>query len=888
MAGTGQSWRAAAQDALDAVQRDPREALTIGRSVDAGSGDDGERSVAVRALGLAYRELNDLPRAVTHLRRAVRLATGAGSAELTALARMSLGYVLANSGRNAAALREVTAALNDLTGLDAGRARMQRGVVLHYAGRYEEAARDYTAAIEIARREHEPLLEARARNNRGLCRTRRGMARGGDDLRRAEEIFTALGLDLAATDTRWNLGTAAARRGDVAVALRAYAEADRRYRELDVPRPALALDRVELLLSVPLPAEATGTADVAVRELRARGMDSDLAEALLAQARAALAGGDHVAAAGLAHDAGAALRRQGRPAWAALARAVELQACGAGGTLTVASLAGMRRTAGQLDATGWPGQALTVRIAAARLATASGRDREARTLLTRAAQARRGGTAARRAQGWLAAALLHRLDGDDGGALKALRRGLDVLDSHRAWYGATELRTSSGAQGRDLAAEGLAIALGPAGGGGADRGGADRGGAGRAARVLDWAERWRANALRMTPVVAPADPELAAVLTELRGASAAVDAATLAGQPAVADRRRQRVLEQRVRELTRQAAGAGTLTRPPGVAELAAALGDAVLVELIAHRGGILAVVVRDGRAGLHRLGALADVRNCSRQHRFALRRLITLPDPAAAWAAARQAADALDRQLLAPIRDRIGDRPLVVAPIGDLHALAWAALPSCAGRPVTVVPSAASWLRARTAAPSGTGSTVLVAGPRLPEGEREVAALARLHPGATVLTGDAARAAAVTRHMGGARLAHVAAHGTFRADAPLLSTIELADGPLTAYEMEGLARPAEIVVLSACDSGLSAVQPGDEVLGLGAVLLGAGTRTLIASVLPVPAGRTADLMIGLNERLRAGAGPAVALAGAQLDLTRDGDPLSCATAAAFRSIGAG
>ncbi|MFI7546831.1 CHAT domain-containing protein [Actinoplanes sp. NPDC049599] len=872
MAGSGQSWESAAQQALDAVQRDPRAAIRIGQRVRENSDCPRAAAVAARALGLAHRELNELGTAVTHLRRAVRLAQRSGSAELTALARMSLGYVLANSGHNVAALGQVSAALRHLTGLDAGRARMQRGVVLHYAGRYEEAARDYTAAVEIAQQEGDALLEARARNNRGLVQTRRGMARGAADLRRAEELFTALGLPLAAADTRWNLGTAAARRGEVAEALRVFAEVDRRYRELDVPRPALQLDRLELLLAVPLPAEATEVAEAAVRELGARGMASDQAEALLGLARAALLAGDPAAATAAARRAGAAFRRQGRPAWAALARGVAHRAELRSGTRTARSVTAMLRTAAQLDATGWPGPALAARIDAGRVCAELGRTDQARELFTVAARARRGGTAERRAQGWYAAALRHRLDGNTAQARAALRRGLAVQDAHRALYGATELRTSSGAHGRDLAAEGLDLAV--------------RGG--RPTLILTWAELWRATALRMTPVVPPADPELSAALTELRGVAAAAEAAALAGRPAPADRRRQSQLEQRVRELARHADGTGELRRPPSVGELAAALGDAVLVELIAHGGAILAVVVRDGRAGLHRLGTREQARQAVRQHRFALRRLVTLGDPAAARAAAAQAAGRLDTQLLAPLRALIADRPLVIAPIGDLHGLAWAALPACAGRPVTVVPSAAAWLRACRSAPPAGGPAVLVAGPRLPEGEQEVAALAAADPAATVLTGAAASAAAVTAALRAAPLAHIAAHGVFRADAPLMSTLELADGPLTAYELERLGRAPAVVVLSACDSGLSGVQAGDELLGLAAVLLGAGTRTLIASVLPVPAGRTADLMLDLHARLRRGTGPAAALAGAQQHLRAGGDALSEATAAAFHCIGAG
>lgn len=66
---------AAAQAALDAVQRYPPEAISIARRVLASqTADDDERSTAERAIGLALRELNDLPGALRHLRRAVRVA----------------------------------------------------------------------------------------------------------------------------------------------------------------------------------------------------------------------------------------------------------------------------------------------------------------------------------------------------------------------------------------------------------------------------------------------------------------------------------------------------------------------------------------------------------------------------------------------------------------------------------------------------------------------------------------------------------------------------------------------------------------------------------------------------------------------------------------------
>jgi tetratricopeptide (TPR) repeat protein len=871
MAESAETAAGTAQAALDAVQRYPREAIAIAQRVlAAGADGDGDaRSTAERAAGLALRELNDLPGALRHLRRAVRAAA---TPRTRALARMSLGYVLANAGRTAAALRSVTAALPALTGADAGHAQLQRGVVLHYRGRYDEAVRDYTIAIEIGQREGDALLEARARNNRGLLNAHRGAGRSRvDDLARSAAIFQRLGLELAAADTRWNLGIAAGQRGDTVGALRCFAEVEEEYRRLAVPRPALLLDRFELLLSVPLVDEAVEVSGAAVRELRQRGMASDLAEALLARARAALLAGDLDTATDAAAQSRARFRRQGRRTWAAFARHVELRAEYRRGTRSTALLTALVRTAEQLDATGWPGPALTTRIDAGRLAAALGRPGRAAALLDAAAGARRRGTAPGRAQGWYALALSRRLAGDDRAAAGALRRGLAVLDSHRASLGATELRAHSGAYGQELAAEGLDIAVA----------------SGSPARVLAWAERWRASAVRTRAALPPADPDLVAALSELRLVSGLLEDALLAGRPAHALRGRQARLEQRIRDLSRRVPGDGAVAAPPGVAALARRLGRRVLVELVAHGDRLRAVLVRDGRASLHDLGSLAEAVDLTRRYRFGLRRLVTTGDSAEVRAGVAHVAAALDRQLFGPLRDRLADRPLVVVPIGALHAVPWSGLPTCAGRPVTVAPSATVWLRADgRAAPDGP--PVLAAGPRLPAAETEVRQLAGALPGARLFTGAGATAGALTTALDGAGLAHIAAHGTFRADNPLFSRLELADGPLLAYELERLPRPPGCVVLSACDSGLSGVRPGDEVMGFTAVLLARGARCLVATVLPVPAEPTTALMLDLHRRMRAGDAPARALADAQAAFAATGAGPASATAAAFVCFGAG
>jgi CHAT domain-containing protein len=114
-----------------------------------------------------------------------------------------------------------------------------------------------------------------------------------------------------------------------------------------------------------------------------------------------------------------------------------------------------------------------------------------------------------------------------------------------------------------------------------------------------------------------------------------------------------------------------------------------------------------------------------------------------------------------------------------------------------------------------------------------------------------------------------------------------LADGPLTVYDLERLTRPPATVIMSACDSGLSAVRPGEELMGLAAALLSLGTVSVLGSVLPAQDEAALALMSDLHRRLSAGSGLAAALAAAQ---AAAGDQLDewTATAAAFVCFGAG
>jgi CHAT domain-containing protein len=298
-------------------------------------------------------------------------------------------------------------------------------------------------------------------------------------------------------------------------------------------------------------------------------------------------------------------------------------------------------------------------------------------------------------------------------------------------------------------------------------------------------------------------------------------------------------------------------------------------------------VTVASGRIGRHVLGPADQVFELIDRARFALHRLARHQPAEASKAAARvllaDAAGRLDRQLLGPVAGQIGDRPLVVVPTGALQSLPWSILPSCAGRPVTVTPSAALWLGNR--ADAGPDQPVVVAaGPGLPGAEREAAAVADLHRVTPLLHGAAA-VDAVAAALDGASVAHLSAHGRIHPSNPLFTSLTFADGPLTVYDVERLRRPPRVVVLAACDVGRSAVRAGDEVMGLSATFLALGTSQVVASVVPVPDAETVPLMVAFHRRLAAGTPTVPALAAAQAEAGH-GDAESMAAAAGFISIG--
>ena len=708
-------------------------------------------------------------------------------------ARTSLALVLLQVGDPDGALHQLDLAFKLAPAAIGGTVLQQRALVLVRLGRLDEALQASREALVRLRRAGDRLTEARVLTNRGVLHAYRGeLGLATADLHKALELYRALDGGFAAAQVLHNLGYVAVLAGDVPEALRLYDEAAEAFRGLEVPLARLHVDRAELLLSACLLPEARREAELGVEALARDRNKIDLAEARLLLAQVALAELDLETASAEARDARREFHRHGRHRWAAQASFVEAQAKWASGTTPRRIIDEAGALAARLEAEGWIFPGLECRVIGARAALDAGRNEDARRLLDGVDPRTRNGPAAQRVRSWLGEALARVAAGNRKGALAALRTGLEIAEEYRATLGATELRVRTATTVGELADFGLGLAFE----------------SGRATEVFRWSERWRAGTLRATRVTPPSDTQLAAALVTLRDTVARLEQATLAGEDTAPFLERQRRIEGEIRRRSRVASG-GFASAPPLVRpdEVRAAVGDRALVEFIEYRGGLHAVVITAKGFRLHSLGSAAEVARDRASLQFALSRLALRRSHAASLEAGamllERSCSRLSDQLIGPLAGEVDGRDLVIVPTGELHALPWAMLPGLRGRPMTVAPSASLWL-SRAAAANGNGAraraasrstgVVLVAGPRVAGGAEEVRSLHRSHYGdATVLDGAAATAVDVARALEGRSLAHIAAHGTFRADNAQFSSLELADGPLTVYDLERMRRPPRL-----------------------------------------------------------------------------------------------
>jgi len=256
-----------------------------------------------------------------------------------------------------------------------------------------------------------------------------------------------------------------------------------------------------------------------------------------------------------------------------------------------------------------------------------------------------------------------------------------------------------------------------------------------------------------------------------------------------------------------------------------------------------------------------------------------------------------LHQLLIEPIADLLPTHPndrVIFIPHRELFAVPFPALQDSNGKYLiekhTILTAPSIQVlelthQQRQRIPSQAKSSLVVGNPTMPKvqpsdggepyqlaslegSEREAQAIASLL-NTKPLIGDQATKATILQQLPQARIVHLATHGLLDDIKGLESAIALApsggdNGLLTAEEIFDLKLNAELVVLSACNTGQGRIT-GDGVIGLSRSLISAGVPSVIVSLWFVPDTPTASLMTNFYRHLQQNPDKAQALRQAML-----------------------
>lgn len=270
-----------------------------------------------------------------------------------------------------------------------------------------------------------------------------------------------------------------------------------------------------------------------------------------------------------------------------------------------------------------------------------------------------------------------------------------------------------------------------------------------------------------------------------------------------------------------------------------------------------------------------------------------------------------LSRMLLAPVAGKLQARRIVIVPDGALHYVSFAALPDpskvksvwsnpwpvplIARHVISIVPSV-SFVKAvrsevsrrkrpeRTLAVFADPQFVDKQVRQLKYSKVEAERILALVPRERRFEAQGSRATRtlfVSGFLRGYRLIHLATHAWNHPEHPELATILLSqkdekgqhiDGNLRRQEIEALQIPADLVVLSGCETALGNEVEGEGLLGLSQGFFSAGAARVMASLWKVSDRSTADFMEQFYKAhlLADGQPPSEALRAAQLWMAQE------------------
>src|SRR5689334_2134091 len=307
---------------------------------------------------------------------------------------------------------------------------------------------------------------------------------------------------------------------------------------------------------------------------------------------------------------------------------------------------------------------------------------------------------------------------------------------------------------------------------------------------------------------------------------------------------------------------------------------DTALVEYAVLDEELLAFVVTDESVEVVRkLGTVSEVAEEIQRFRFQIdtfrygsetirRHLPLLTSRAQKHLASLY--DALFRRIEAVV----GKRRVVIVPDRALHYLPFQALHNGShylveDYEISYAPSAMVLQQCLEKPSTSFESALLfgVADEQIPKVRDEIQTISQVFTNVSCFLDEAATSENLRNNAAGADVVHLACHAQFRADNPLFSALHLQDGWLTVRDATNLQLDCGLVTLSACETGLNQVAPGEELIGLTRGFFSAGAPSVLISLWTVDDQATADLMQEFYRQLRQNQTPSSALRTAQIKL---------------------
>lgn len=237
-----------------------------------------------------------------------------------------------------------------------------------------------------------------------------------------------------------------------------------------------------------------------------------------------------------------------------------------------------------------------------------------------------------------------------------------------------------------------------------------------------------------------------------------------------------------------------------------------------------------------------------------------------------------LYEKLTEPLAAHLGENDLVIVPVGAVsyvpfHALYDGEKYVIETREVFNAPSAGVWqiLNKKPSKRSKKALLIGFADEKIPLVYDEIKSIREIFKDAKSFIGEDATFNAYMQNAAKFDILHFACHGQFRAENPLFSSLRLADGFVTVRDICAQKIDAELVTLSACETGLNKIFAGEEILGLARGFLSAGAKSLILSLWTVNDKAAARLMSDFYKGLQRGKPISTSLRLAQIESIKKG-----------------